>query len=221
MTVKQTVFKLYAIRREGDRIAGGRKREGLEITADEKIDGIGRSNVDGGIAHNGIGKREYRSVGSNNRAAVAYLEIDRLVTLDGKDLNGGGKFIQFSHLNGSVDEDLYTLFLQSNLSQAADHRLVIFDQFFASGIEFRVINVIEMLRKIRSGELCDTRRANGRKRCRFRAVAQCHNANVTVLMRRAGIRKEAQIVSGRIFAILRDFPVSIHVVYLFPKQKNS
>ena len=81
--------------------------------------------------------------------------------------------------------------------------------------------LIEMLRKIIHGKLGNTRSADMRKRSRLRTVTQSHHADLAVCVSGARILTVGQIVSRRIFAILRDFPVSIHVVYLFPKQKNS
>ena len=221
MVVKQARFEFCAIRRQCDRIAGGRKRKGFEITADEQIDGIGGRNVNGGIAQNGIGKRKCRPVGSNHSTAVTNLEVDRLIPLNGKHLHGGSEFIQFPHLNGSIDQNLHALFRQGIFGEAADHRLMVFDQFFASGIELRFVNAIKMLRKILRGEFRNRGRADVGKHGCFRAVTQSHGANIALRIRRAGILKAAQIISGWIFAILRDFPISIHVVYLYPKQKNS
>ena len=212
MVMEQAAFKFNAVRRQSDGVAGRRKRKRFEITADQQIDGIGRRNVRAGFAHGGIGKCEYGIAGRNDGASVADLEINGSVILDGKELNGGSKFIELSDLNVSAHKDLYALLCKRNLCKLADHGLVIFDQLLASNVEFRLENLIEMLRKILYGKFSDARRADMRKRARLRTAAQSHDADLAVCIRGAHVFAVRQIVSRRVFAILRDYPISIHVL---------
>ena len=211
MTVKQSAFKFNTVRCQSNRIAGGRERKCFEITADQQIDGIGCRYVYGRIALHGVGKCHHSILRGDDRASVTDLEINCLIALDGKNLDGGCEFIEFSELNISAHQNLNILLLHGNLSEIADHSLVIFDQFFTSNIEFRLVNRIKMLRKIVCGKLGDASRADMGKRSLCRAVAQSHNTNLAVIISGAGILEVRQVVSRRIFAILRYFPISIHV----------
>ena len=211
MVMEQTAFKLNAIRCQSNRIASRRKRKGFEIATDQKVDGIGRCHIHGGFAYNGIGKRENTAAGSNDCTAVSDLKINGSVTLDGKDLNGGRKLIEFSELNVSAHQNLHAFLCQRDLGKLADRSLVILDQLFAGDVEFRFEDLIEMLRKITYGKLGNTRSADMRKRSRLRTVTQSHHADLAVCVSGARILTVGQIVSRRIFAILRDYPISIHV----------
>ena len=211
MVMEQTAFKLNAVRCQSDRVTRGRKRKGFEITADQQIDGIGRRNVRTGFAYGRIRKRENTASGSNDRTTVSDLEINGSVVLDGKELNGGSKLVEFSELNVSAHQNLHVFLCQCDLSKLADRGLVILDQFLAGDVEFRLENLIEMLRKILHGKFSDAFRADMRKRALLRAVAQSHHADLAVCVSGARVLTVGQIVSRRIFAILRDYPISIHV----------
>ena len=100
----------------------------------------------------------------------------------------------------------------------ADHRLMIIDQLCASLIEFRVINIVKMLCEIFCGKFRNAGSADMGMHSRTCARAQGHDGNFSVRIASASILIIRKIVFLRIFAILRDFPISIHLYYPFLKQ---
>ena len=209
--MEQACFKLNAIRRQRKRIAGIGKLKGLEITANQHIDGIRVRNIQGWILRNGIGKRDDTAGGSDNRAAVTDLEINHTVVLDSKDLNGGREFIKLLDLNGSADQDLDIFLFLCNGRNMADHRLMEGDECLASLIEFCVIKLFKIFRKVFRGKFRDIDCADMGKRSTARTVAQCHRVHAALFAGSVSIVGTRQIVLLRIFAILSNFPSSVHV----------
>ena len=209
--MEQAVFKLHSVRSERNCIAGIGKRKSFEVTTDQEADRIGICNVHGGILQYGIGKCDDTSGRSNDRTSVTDFKINSLIVLDGKDLNGGSELIEFFDLNGSADQDLDIFLFLSHGGNVTDHCLLKGDQSLASLIKFRMVNMIKMFRKILCGKFSDIYSADMGKRSLARTVAQRRCQNAPPVARGVCIVGTRQIVFLRVFAILSDFPISIHV----------
>ena len=93
----------------------------------------------------------------------------------------------------------------------ADHRLMEGDESLASLIEFRVIKLFKIFRKVFRGKFRDIDCTDMRKRSTARTVAQSHCVHAALFAGSVSIVGTRQIILLRIFAILSNFPSSIHV----------
>ena len=187
MFKKQTAIKFHTVRRKSKRIAGGREGKCFEIAIDQNEDRVWSGNRHFRRLNDGIRKRLQRLARSNHCASVTNLEINCFITFYGKDLHSGSKFIQFFHLNGSSDQNLYILSFKSNTRKMSDHLLMIIGQLCTSSIKFRIVKRIKMLCKIFCGKFRDAGSADVGMHSRACAGANGHNGNFTFRITSAGI----------------------------------